>query len=302
MCIRDRNQVKPGKQSLTETQPLAKSGMQNKNKDSKTIAPKKEAPKQAAAKAEPKKAEEPKKAAAQPKVAEAEPAEAGPKNAAANASEAEAARTPEKQVGAEAAVGTPKCLDAWFQRQRRELSTITDELPQPEESCDLSFMSMNESFSQDAPTTQMCDAASTFDMWLERQKKHLGTLNEQVSDLGSPAELEQFKQLQANKSNESLEQWKEKLAAGSGKASKTQEEKRAAFERDAAYKIQVQELERAAEKVEGDFDRMHELAEKNQILEEASQSEKLWNLTEQMQDSIHGLSPMTPKKGSRDSE
>ena len=49
-------------------------------------------------------------------------------------------------------------------------------------------------------------------MWFERQKKELTSLNKRVESFGEQMSLEEFKQAQAKRSNDSLAEWKRKLA------------------------------------------------------------------------------------------
>jgi len=177
-------------------------------------------------------------------------------------------------------------IDDWFAKQRRQLATITE---QPKAAAQgaadrRKLTDGLDSSSQltDASFVQDVNASTSFDLWLERQKKELSTMVGTVETLGSPVKMEDWEATLAKKSSDSLQKWKASLV--DEPVSKT----KVSIEVDQTHKVAVQELERSLEKMATASTNHLDRMEANEQSLEASHIEKMMNLQFSMEDRLYG--------------
>jgi len=177
-------------------------------------------------------------------------------------------------------------IDDWFAKQRRQLVTITE---QPKAAAQgaadrRKLTDGLDSSSQltDASFVHDVNASTSFDLWLERQKKELSTMVGTVETLASPVKMEDWEATLAKKSSDSLEKWKASLV--DEPVSKT----KVSIEVDQTHKEAVQELERSLEKMATASTNHLDRIQANEQSLEVSHIEKMMNLQFSMEDRLYG--------------
>jgi len=183
---------------------------------------------------------------------------------------------------AEPSLSAESTIDSWFEKQRRQLLTITEQPSAVQESV---TEQASAKFAE-TPVVADVNATTSFDLWLERQKKELNTMVGTVDSLSSPVKMDDWAATLASRSQESLNKWK---ASSTMEESEPERKSKLSIDMDQKCKEAVQQLDRSLENMQTASSNHLEHLETNETLLEASHFQKMQNLQFSMEDRLYGI-------------